>query len=198
MNTFENLVKQREQELISNNLIDLRKNIDNSDYSFKISNYCEKFHFNIKEIKEQILTNNVVASFFIKDPFKQNFVEKLVAQLLKTTTLPQQGKNCIRFTKSGDICSKKAPDTTKSVDFCINNIYITQKYTRNAGGMQDNQYKDVVDFLIKGSLKNKVAAILDGDYWDDKRNELKIYFSNNSNVSILSMNDILSGGFTFD
>lgn len=75
--------------MILQNLVDLRNNLNNSDYNLKISNYCEKFHFNILEVKEQILSNDIIASFFIKDPFKQNFIEKLVAQLLNTTILPQ-------------------------------------------------------------------------------------------------------------
>ena len=76
---------------------------------------------------------------------------------------------------------------------------ITQKYTRSTGGAQDNQYADVVDFLSKGSKKYKVAAIVDGSYWDNsKRQELKNFFNNNNNVQILSMNDILTGGVSFE
>ena len=89
--------------------------------------------------------------------------------------------------------------TSKSVDFVVNNTYITQKYTRSTGGAQDNQYADVIDFLIKGSKKNKVAAIVDGSYWNDgKREELKEYFKSNDNVQVLSMDDILKGGVSFE
>ena len=83
-------------------------------------------------------------------------------------------------------------------DFLIGNTYITQKYTRSAGGAQDNQYADVVDFLSKGSKKHNVAAIVDGPYWDNsKRQELKIFFSDN-NVQVLSMDDILTGGVNLE
>ena len=198
MKDFEVLVKEAEQRLIKKNLEDIKKNIDNSDYTLKIQNYCDKFGFLFEDVKQQILTNDLVASFFAKDPSKQNFTEKLVEELLNSKVLPQLGKNCVRFTQDGEIVSKKAPNASKSADFLINNIYITQKYTRSTGGAQDNQFNDVVDFLIKGSKKHKVAAIVDGSFWDDKRDELKFFFKDNSNVSILSMNDILNGGFSFE
>lgn len=195
---FEELVKKKEKQMLQNNLKDLRVNINNDDYQLKIRNYCEKFGFSSQEVKDQIMINDLVASFFIKDPAKQNFTEKLVGEILKTTTLPQAGKNCIRFDSNGDICSKKTPDTTKSADFYINNMYITQKYTRGDGGAQDNQYNDVIDFLRKGSIKHQVAAIVDGSFWDSKRDELKHFFYNNSNVKIFSMDEIMKGGVNFE
>jgi len=192
---FEDIVVKKEKELRAKNLNELRENLDSSDNTFKIQKYAEKFGFLAEEIKDRIKSDDLVASFFAKDPSKQNFTEHLVAELLNTKTMPQQGKNCIRFDENGDMCSVKKPNTSKSVDFHINNTYITQKYTRSAGGAQDNQYADVVDFLIKGSKKNKVAAIVDGSYWNEgKRDELKEYFKSNDNVQILSMDDILNGG----
>lgn len=188
---FEDLVKQKERELIENNFLDLRKNIDDKDYNEKIKNYCEKFHFDYNEVKNKILNDDIIASFFIKEPSRQNFTEKLAASLLKITTLPQQGKNSIRFTSTGEITSKKSTNVSKSADFYFNNTYYTQKYTRDNGGAQDNQYNDVVDFLIKGSIKNKVGAIVDGPYWDVHRNKLKNYFKDNPNVSIHSMDDFI-------
>jgi hypothetical protein len=144
------------------------------------------------------MCNDYVASYFIKNPLKQNYIEKIVADLLNTKTLPQSGKNAIRFNDNGEITNKKEINTTKSADFKINNTYITQKYTKDCGGSQDNQYNDVVSFLIKGSIKHYVAAILDGDFWDSKRDELKQYFQNNSKVKIFSVDEILQGGIVFD
>lgn len=195
---FEDLVYKREQELIQQNLMDVRNNIDNSDYELKITNYCDKFGFDVNEVKKQILSNDLVASFFAKDPAKQNFTEKLVGELLNTKVLPQQGKNCIRFTDKGDVVSSKSINVSKSADFLINNTYITQKYTRGSGGAQDNQYNDVIDFLIKGSIKHKVAAIVDGTFWESHRDNLKNYFKDNQNVNIYSMDDVLNGGISFE
>lgn len=196
---FEEMVFNREKQLREENLKELRNNLNDTDVQFKIANYAEKHGFEAEDIKERIKSDDLVASFFAKDPSKQNFTEKLVAELLNTKTLPQSGKNCIRFNNNGDICSTKSANTSKSADFLIGNVYITQKYTRSTGGAQDNQYADVVDFLSKGSKKYNVAAIVDGSYWDNsKRQELKNFFNNNNNVQILSMNDILTGVVSFE
>jgi len=188
---FETLVEEKEKELIKNNLEDLRNNISDSDYQYKIDKYCEKFNFKKEEVIEQIKENDIVASFFMKDPLRQNFIEKMVAELLNTNTLPQAGKNSIRFNSKGELGHLKTPNTSKAADFYINNTYITQKYTRGFGGAQDNQYNDVVDFLLKGSQQYKVGVILDGSYWEEKRKELKDFFQDNENVSIYSMDDFL-------
>ena len=68
--------------------------------------------------------------------------------------------------------------------------YATQKYTSEAGGAQDNQKNDVIDFLKRGSIKHKVAAIVDGAYWDRQREILKEEFKNNPNVLITSVTEI--------
>ena len=196
---FEEMVVNKERQLREENLKDLRDNLNDADVQFKIANYAERHGFEAEVIKERIKSDDLAASFFAKDPSKQNFTEKLVAELLNTKTLPQSGKNCIRFNSDGDICSVKGANTSKSADFLIGNTYITQKYTRSAGGAQDNQYADVVDFLSKGSKKYNVAAIVDGPYWDNfKRQELKIFFSDNNNVQVLSMDDILTGGVNLE
>ena len=195
---FEKLVSAKEKELIQDNFTHLRIHYNSIEYREKIKNYANKYGLNEEDIINGIKENDIIASFFCKDPSKQNFTEKLVSEILGVKTLPQSGKNCIRFDSKGNIHSFKKVDSSKSVDFLINNIYITQKYTRGTGGAQDNQYNDVVDFLVKGSKQHKCAAILDGSFWANKRKELIHYFKDNCNVRILSMNDIINGGFNFE
>lgn len=195
---FEQMVKSKEKELLKQNFSHLRNNLNSTEYLYKINNYCSKYGFDTNVIKERIMNDDIIASFFIKDPFKQNFIEELIAVLLKVKKIPQSGKNCIRFNSNGDICSMKTAAATKAVDFILNDRFITQKYTRGTGGAQDNQFQDVVNFLDIGSKKNKVGALVDGSYWDEKRVVLKEYYSNNPNVKILSMDDILDGGMNFE
>ena len=71
-----------------------------------------------------------------------------------------------------------------------NGCYATQKYTDGNGGAQDNQRNDVIDFLKRGSIKHKVAAIVDGTYWDKYRPQLVQEFANNPNVIITSVSEI--------
>lgn len=73
----------------------------------------------------------------------------------------------------------------------LGEYYATQKYTSEAGGAQDNQRNDVIDFLKRGSIKNKVAAVVDGKYWDEWKDVLKKEFSNNPNVLITSISELV-------
>ena len=116
-------------------------------------------------------------------------IEEVAAEVLGLNKLPASGKNCIRFNDSGDIVSNSA-GSTKSADFKINDYYVTQKYTNEEGGAQDNQRNDVIDFLKKGSLKHKVAALVDGSYWDKHISDLYTEFKNNPNVWITSVTEI--------
>ena len=68
---------------------------------------------------------------------------------------------------------------------------ITQKYTEGEGGAQDNQRNDVIDFLKRGSIKHKVMAVVDGDYWDSKYKAILIEeFKDNPNVKITSVTEL--------
>ena len=128
------------------------------------------------------------AASFAKDPIKQNYTGALAEQILQVKHLPN---NAISFSENGDICGTCAATNSKPVDFIKDNIYITQKYTRGKGGAQDNQYRDVIQFLTYGSKKHKVAAYVDGSYYtEQKRNELKSIFVSNPNVQICSLGDL--------
>lgn len=188
---FKEQVKEKEKELRLQNILDVRKNINHPDYQLKINNFSEKTGYNTTDITQKIMNDDMFAFFFAKDPKKQNFIEKLVAQLLHVEKLPASGKNCIRFDSAGNIVSANIGDVSKSADFYINGVYYTQKYTHEAGGAQDNQYNDVRDFLIKGSKKYKVGAIVDGDFWEHKRVQLAQMFIDNTNVVITSVDELL-------
>ena len=159
----------------------------------KIANFVDRWpSFTTEEVREQILTNDLVAAQFSKDPSKQNISEKAVMTLIGADKkLPSRGKNCIRFTPSGEIVHAAVAGASKSADFLIDGVYYTQKYTMESGGAQDNQYHDVIEFLEKGSIFYKVGAIVDGFYWENGyRDKLIEYFRDNENVVILSMDNI--------
>lgn len=190
---FLSLVENRKLQARLENIETVRKEVDKAWVKTKISNHVARFGGLLTEesLREAILENDIVASLFAKDPSKQNITEKLVAEVLDLKKLPASGRNCIRFNNEGDIVSLTAPSHSKSADFLIGDFYTTQKFTTESGGAQDNQFNDVVDFLVKGSKKYKVAALLDGAFWDLKRDSLKKEFSNYPNVWITSVQEIL-------
>ena len=197
---FKDLVEKKKIEQRQNNLKQVRTEINLSWMQTKIDNFYERQGkiFSKEKIIYEIMNNDIVAALFAKDPSKQNITEKLVTEILHISKLPSQGKNCIRFSETGEIVNTSKPNHTKSADFQINNWYITQKYTKEEGGAQDNQYNDVIDFLTKGSISHKVAALVDGDYWDQKKPILKEYFKNNNNVIICGVDEILSKEVNFE
>lgn len=188
---FTAYVEQKKKEARLTNIEELRRDIDEAWVQEKIQNHVNAFNgiMSVEEVKEAILTNIIVASKFCKDPGKQNISEKLAAEVLGLKKLPSQQKNCIRFNDDGDIVWESRGNT-KSADFILNGYYATQKYTDAEGGAQDNQRNDVIDFLKRGSIKYKVAAIVDGSYWDKYRDDLKVLFANNANVLITSVTEL--------
>lgn len=191
--TFSQLLNQQKIKMRKENITLLRKNINTADTEFKLQNHIKRFGymFSIDEIKEQIIKNDLVASLFCKDPSKQNIAEEYGLQLLKLQKLPASGKNCIRFSPTGEIVHI-ASGNTKSADTIYNGYYTTMKYTEETGGAQDNQKRDVIEFLEKGSKQHKVCAIVDGSYWNTGRKELKNMFKDNPNVLITSIDEILN------
>ena len=189
---FTELVENKKIEMRLNNIKELREDIDKEWVKEKIQNHVLNFKgiFTYEEVKKDILENDIVASKFCKDPSKQNISEKLAIEVLNVKKLPASGRNCIRFNSSGEIVSS-ANGNTKSADFIYNGYYATQKFTMEIGGAQDNQRNDVIDFLTRGSINNKVAAIVDGDYWNKYKPILIEQFKDNPNVLITSVSEIL-------
>lgn len=185
----EEKIKERKK-----NLEQVRAEIDKSWVRTKIDNYVKRWGgmFTQEEVRQGILTNDMIASSFAKDPTRQNISEKAVENILGIKKLPQAGGLCVCFDDNGNKVSSGL-GITKSADFYYNGYYATQKYTTNAGGAQDNQKNDVIDFLKRGSIKHKVMAIVDGDYWDKHVHELRLIFKNNPNVVITSLTEITGG-----
>ena len=193
--TFTEYVEAEKIKARLNNIEEVRQDINESWVQDKINSHILAFNgiFSVEEITEAILSNDIVASKFCKDPGKQNISEKLAEKVLGISKLPAQGKNCIRFNEKGDIVSISSGNT-KSADFYYNGYYATQKYTNEKGGAQDNQRDDVIHFLKFGSINYKVAAIVDGNYWDNgHRDELREMFRDNPNVLITSVTEIKGG-----
>lgn len=192
MNFIEYVEKEKKKARIKN-VEEVRKDIDKSWVKEKINKYLDEMDHIIsyEEVRQSILNDFVSASYFMKPPGKQNISENLCAQILNLKKLSPSGNNCIRFDDNGNIVhDSDSGKNTKSADFYYNGYYMTQKYTNESGGSQDNQRNDVIDFLKRGSIKNKVGAIVDGYYWDKYRPILKDMFKDNPNVLITSVTEI--------
>ena len=93
--------------------------------------------------------------------------------------MPAGGNNAIYLTNGkilkGGLLKNQSKDI-KSIDFVWNcgnlTFYASHKYKEISGGAQDNQYKDIQDFLNHArdcNEKNTMfLAICDGDYYLQK------------------------------
>ena len=190
---FIDYVEKLKLEARKQNIRIVREEVDKSWVKTKINTFITAWDgmWTAEEVKEQILTNDIVAAKFAKDPGRQNIGEVAVNNLLGADK--KLGANQIGFDAKGEMVSGPArAGCSKSADYFLDDgIYYTQKFTTGFGGAQDLAYHDVVEFLEKGSILYKVGAILDGTYWNSgKRENLKRYFANNPNVVIVSMDDI--------
>jgi hypothetical protein len=190
---FIDYVEKLKLEARKQNICNIREEINSAWVKTKINTFITTWDnmWTVEEIKEQILTNDIVAAKFAKDPGRQNIGEVAVNNLLGADK--KLGANQVRFSAEGEMVSGPAkPGCSKSADYFLDDgIYYTQKFTTGSGGAQDLAYHDVVEFLEKGSILYRVGAILDGTYWSNgKRESLKRYFADNPNVTIVSMDEI--------
>lgn len=208
MSKFAILVEQEKINNRKKNIEQVRADLHSTGTAYndiieKIRNFIDRFDgmFLEQDIVQKILNDDAFAAMFAKNPTRQNISEKLCADYIGIARSPQLGKNCIRFTDTGEIVSSKKESCCKSVDFVLpEGVYATQKYTgENTGGSQDNQFNDVVTFLKNGSIKHKVAAIVDGWYWEDNhmKERLSEMFADNNNVYIFSADDYKEGRVKF-
>lgn len=129
-----------------------------------------------------------LAATLAKEARRQNIHEKAaaayVAQLLhvqRFQSLPSTGPNALYITGDGQFITKaalgNAPPPSKSIDFQWQTggitCYAAQKYTREGGGNQDNQFNELESLLrnFLPRVNNDVAlfALVDGPYYTEAR-----------------------------
>lgn len=183
------------------NLSHLRKEINEKWVNTKIENHLKRnphLKETIQDIKNKILVDDLIGSFFIKEPGRQNISENIVAEQISKikdiNNFINLSSSVNLFVIDGKITNIRI-DGIKSIDFTWNykgkKVFAAQKYTNEFGGAQDNQYNDVINFL-KNCQKNEnhiFIAIVDGKYYNKtKMNNLKKY--EKDNVKVCSINDL--------
>ncbi len=123
-----------------------------------------------REARRQNIHENAAATFIEALPFISDFRK-----------LPSVGGNALYINSDGQILSGRqlsgAPRPSKSLDFQWRTATITcsaaQKYTKEGGGNQDNQFNEIEQLLrnFQGRTNNGVALIVlvDGAYYNEGR-----------------------------
>ena len=171
---------------LQKNIKQLQKEIDTKQTKTKIHNWAKKFQLNPLEVRQKIIDDNMFSLHYIIEPARQSFHEKAAADYIKKFSnvsnfenLPNSGENAL-VVHSGSILPKKESQSNagKTVDFEWDThgykCYASHKYTKDKGGAQDNQYKDLREFMKNSRENNDVKikirffAICDGEYYQHK------------------------------
>lgn len=180
---FSSILKQEIKQKYMNNIEEVQKEVlfgkISSELILKIKNHSYKTGLDEDLIIQSIKTDKVAASHFAKDPLKQNIAEPLQIKIYnekfntKIVKLSNNGKNAV-WLKDGLLLNKKEETATKSMDGFDeeNENYYYCKYTNEKGGAQDNQYKDLIKFVIecnkyceKNTDKKCFSVLISGSYY---------------------------------
>jgi hypothetical protein len=168
------------------NMEELREEISEKWVDIKINNHLERnphLALSNQEIKELILENDLVASFFAKDPSRQNFTEKIISKTIKSIegveNFEDLPSSTYWYLVDGKVVKLKSrPIGIKNIDYIFSfrgkRFVCTQKYTKDAGGAQDNQFNDIVSFLQQSLNMEEgtiAVAIVDGAYYTKEKIE---------------------------
>ncbi|MBP5835829.1 hypothetical protein [Candidatus Phytoplasma meliae] len=195
----------------------LKQNLENFDIKDKktiqkIKKFCEKFNFIQEEVETSIKNNIFLKVWFILEPLKQNFYEKVFGDFLKNDI-----KNISKVCKLEDVFIKKqkivqkkeinqyTSSKGKSIDFSFKYkdfevmFYVFHKYTKESGGSQDNQKNDVKISIEEAKTDTKeynenimVLFVCDGEYYNEyKMQELK-KTATQDNLKVLKSNELQS------
>jgi len=185
---------------------------------FKVKSFCITFEFSYDAILNLLRQNVYFAAHFIKDPGRQNFYENQALEYLKSHStfdkvvkLPASGNDSLLII-NGRLLRRKEiqnAENHKTIDFhAITNdinLYIAHKYTAEAGGAQDNQYNDLINFITQANQyigDSYFIALADGSYYKDlttnlngqRVNKLEYlkHIANKENVFACDINNLQS------
>ena len=161
-----------------------------SDLAKRIATFVDRFGYSGPEVEEKIINDPMFAAHFAKEPRRTGLHQKEAAKWLQGldavsefSILPASGKRALYVTSDGEIQSGailKGSKPSKSLDFqwLTGSVvcYAMHKYTREGGGNQDSQYKEMRDLLRnfqscsdRGCL---LMVIVDGPYYSDRKMEV--------------------------
>lgn len=160
----------------------------NSNLIKKIRTFSERFGFDEKVVCEKIGCDALFRAHLAADPKKQNLHEKIAAEwigdiqeVFDFQKLLRTGRNAVFLGSNGEFIdgqnAKGNDKERKSLDFKWRTdnwmVYASHKYTKQTGGNQGNQYKEIEGLLsrfLKSKAKDTVLiSIADGDCYSKER-----------------------------
>jgi len=147
----------------------------------RIRLFIARFGFSTTDVENKIGTDSMFAAHFAKEPRRTGIHERLAAAWVESLpmvkqfkVLPKSGAGAIYVTRDGNIHHGELSNRPgKSLDFVwetgTKTCYAMHKFTKEGGGNQDSQYKEMITILRNfQSCNDKTCAlfiIVDGPYY---------------------------------
>jgi len=154
----------------------------------QINAHANRYGHTSKEVIDAVISNEVAFRFILgRNPSRMGYWETALVDYLnslsvvqKAIQLPKSGANRLYIVKGALVSQKPDALHVKSLDIQVNfqngaTAYIIHKYTAEAGGAQDNQWREANAALeqIHSESPNQVRlnliAVLDGAYYVQPR-----------------------------
>lgn len=185
---FENI----EHQLNLDNLEEMAQEIPNRSerLATRIAHFSAQFDVPEEDFWRELdaNSNGPLAAVLAREARRQNVHENAAAEYVRQMAhvqefrkLPSTGRNALYINADGQVVTREqlagAPPPSKSIDFWwrTGNVtcYAAQKYTREGGGNQDNQFNEVVRLLqnFQRRINNGIVlfVLVDGPYYTDQR-----------------------------
>lgn len=147
----------------------------------RIQLFVARFGFSEAAVRKKIEVDLMFAAHFAKEPRRTGLHERLAASWIenlpmvkKFKILPKGGKGAVYVTSDGNIHHGELKNRPgKSLDFVWKTgettCYAMHKYTKEGGGNQDSQYKEMLAILKNFQSCNDSSCalftIVDGAYY---------------------------------
>ena len=205
----------REYESIYNKLYDdtFHENVNDTpraavagELDAKILNFCNQHGFDRHDVVEEIKNNRMLAACFAKNPNRQKFHEITAGRYIRSIDgvheFRDSNEEKLLFMNGAVVNESTVRDSggvsnVKTIDFRWKygnyTFYAYHKYTKESGGSQDNQYKDMQSFIEQANKSTATRtffiAIADGPYYEGRNGQANktrmsrlIQLSNNQTV----------------
>lgn len=180
--------EKRFREAYRSNVEKVAEEVKQGKLDDKIDNFCSLHDISHDHLIQQIKSNRIVAACFAINPKKQNFYEKTAAKHIrnisgveKFETLP----NNALVVMQGAVLDRRSlraqggTAIAKTIDFKWEyrtaTFYASHKYTKQEGGSQGSQYKDLQIFIEQArdtTLRDTFfIAIADGAFYSGQNGQ---------------------------
>lgn len=163
-----------------------RSNFDSFDVveeSKKIASFCKRRGIPVADIMAAMEREPMMKWLFVKDPKRQNFYECVAAEYIRGMDLVSGFRHLAtrEMLLAGGMTmgtvearERGADPRAKSIDFAWTTgqyeVLASHKYTEESGGAQDNQYRDLLEFVEEArrstATDRAFIAIADGPFYD--------------------------------